>query len=78
MIALTEKQQRLAEITEMIHTASLVHDDVLDECNTRRGEQPALRVISHRTSDIVAMYIECLCHTYTFFALVMLLSLSVF
>ena len=24
----------------MIHTASLVHDDVLDESNTRRGEIP--------------------------------------
>lgn len=23
----------------MIHTASLVHDDVLDEANTRRGKQ---------------------------------------
>nr|QCI06136.1 Prenyl transferase [Dicranema revolutum] len=31
------QQRRLAEITEVIHTASLVHDDVLDECNTRRG-----------------------------------------
>eukprot|EP00891_Asterochloris_glomerata_P009761 jgi/Astpho2/9761/Aster-03738 len=30
------KHRRLAEITEMIHTASLVHDDVLDECDTRR------------------------------------------
>lgn len=29
--------QRLAEITEIIHTASLVHDDVIDECLTRRG-----------------------------------------
>nr|QCI04383.1 Prenyl transferase [Antithamnion hubbsii] len=28
---------RLAEITEIIHTASLVHDDVIDECETRRG-----------------------------------------
>lgn len=35
------KQRRLAEITEMIHTASLVHDDVLDECDTRRGEPRA-------------------------------------
>nr|QCI07136.1 Prenyl transferase [Hypnea pannosa] len=31
------EQHRLAEITEIIHTASLVHDDVVDECNTRRG-----------------------------------------
>ncbi|MEL7052831.1 MAG: solanesyl diphosphate synthase [Cyanobacteria bacterium J06634_6] len=29
--------RRLAEITEMIHTASLVHDDVVDESATRRG-----------------------------------------
>ena len=34
---LTLEQRRLAEITEMIHTASLVHDDVLDECSVRRG-----------------------------------------
>jgi geranyl diphosphate synthase len=31
------KQRRLASITEMIHTASLVHDDVLDAADTRRG-----------------------------------------
>lgn len=35
---LTERHRRLAEIIEMIHTASLVHDDVLDECDTRRGQ----------------------------------------
>ena len=34
---ITDRQRRLAEITEMIHTASLVHDDVLDDCDTRRG-----------------------------------------
>lgn len=28
---------RLAEITEIIHTASLLHDDIVDECDTRRG-----------------------------------------
>jgi len=27
----------LAEIIEMIHTASLIHDDVLDDADTRRG-----------------------------------------
>nr|QCI05216.1 Prenyl transferase [Centroceras clavulatum] len=31
------EHKRLAEITEIIHTASLVHDDVIDDCETRRG-----------------------------------------
>ncbi|PNH05603.1 Solanesyl diphosphate synthase 1 [Tetrabaena socialis] len=39
MNELTDRHLRLAEITEMIHTASLVHDDVLDECDIRRGKQ---------------------------------------
>ena len=34
---LKSRHKRLAEITEMIHTASLVHDDVVDEASTRRG-----------------------------------------
>lgn len=34
---LTVKHRRLAEIIEMIHTASLIHDDVLDESDLRRG-----------------------------------------
>lgn len=34
---ITPRHRRLAEITEMIHTASLVHDDVVDESQVRRG-----------------------------------------
>jgi len=33
---LTPRHRRLAEIAEMIHTASLVHDDVVDESQVRR------------------------------------------
>ena len=34
-------QKRLAEITEMIHTASLLHDDVIDVSSTRRSTATA-------------------------------------
>ena len=34
---LPDAQRRLAEISEMIHTASLFHDDVIDGAETRRG-----------------------------------------
>lgn len=33
---ITPRHRRLAEITEMIHTASLVHDDVVDDAELRR------------------------------------------
>lgn len=31
------RQQRIAEVAELIHVASLLHDDVLDDAATRRG-----------------------------------------
>nr|ASQ40926.1 geranyl pyrophosphate synthase 1 [Pelargonium graveolens] len=34
---LRARQMSIAEITEMIHVASLLHDDVLDDADTRRG-----------------------------------------
>lgn len=38
LLDLTTKHRRLAEIIEMIHTASLIHDDVLDDSGMRRGK----------------------------------------
>ncbi|KAG8093334.1 hypothetical protein GUJ93_ZPchr0012g20893 [Zizania palustris] len=36
---LTTEHHRLAEIIEMIHTASLIHDDVIDDSGMRRGKE---------------------------------------
>ena len=35
---LQRKQRQVSIISEMIHTASLVHDDILDKADTRRGK----------------------------------------
>lgn len=35
----TRNQYKIAVISEMIHTASLVHDDVIDEADMRRGNR---------------------------------------
>lgn len=43
-----EKQRQVAMISEMIHTASLIHDDVIDQSNYRRGK-PSVNVMwNHR------------------------------
>ena len=38
---ISSSQRRLAEITELIHTASLLHDDVIDHSVSRRSEPSA-------------------------------------
>lgn len=45
---ITPRHRRLAEITEMIHTASLVHDDVVDEADLRRGVPTIHSVFGNR------------------------------
>jgi octaprenyl-diphosphate synthase len=37
VLAINPKEERLAAIVEAIHTASLLHDDVIDRAETRRG-----------------------------------------
>ncbi|CED82684.1 Geranylgeranyl pyrophosphate synthase/Polyprenyl synthetase [Phaffia rhodozyma] len=43
-------QKRLAEITEMIHVASLLHDDVIDVSPTRRGAPSAPNLFGNKVS----------------------------
>lgn len=47
---LTTKHRRLAEIIEMIHTASLIHDDVLDESDMRRGKETVHQIYGTRVA----------------------------
>ncbi|XP_077993618.1 all trans-polyprenyl-diphosphate synthase PDSS1-like [Glandiceps talaboti] len=46
-------QYRIAMIAEMIHTASLIHDDVIDAANTRRGK-PSVNKVWGQTQAILA------------------------
>jgi hexaprenyl-diphosphate synthase len=43
-------QRRLASITEMIHVASLLHDDVIDTSPLRRGEPSAPQAFGNKLS----------------------------
>lgn len=47
---LTIKHRRLAEIIEMIHTASLIHDDVIDESDLRRGKETVHQLFGTRVA----------------------------
>lgn len=47
---ITPSQRRLAEITEMIHAASLLHDDVIDASLTRRNSPSCVSVFGNKMS----------------------------
>jgi len=49
--SILDEHKRLAEITEIIHTASLVHDDVIDNAEKRRG----INTIHHEFSNKIAI-----------------------
>ena len=51
---ITPRHRRLAEITEMIHTASLVHDDVVDESEVRRGVPTVHNLLNSNRVAILA------------------------
>lgn len=45
-----ETSIRLCAIVEMIHAASLLHDDVIDEADTRRGKPSVNALYDNKTS----------------------------
>ena len=54
---LSERHRRLAEITEMIHTASLVHDDVVDEADLRRNVETVNSLFGDRIAVLAGDFL---------------------
>jgi octaprenyl-diphosphate synthase len=46
----SEETLRLCAIVEMIHAASLLHDDVIDDATTRRGKETINALFDNKTS----------------------------
>ena len=46
-VKVTEIQRRVAAISEMIHTSSLLHDDVIDNAEIRRGKVSVNRKVRY-------------------------------
>lgn len=53
----SDKANELAAITEMLHTATLVHDDVIDESGMRRGRPTANATWNNATAVLVGDYL---------------------
>lgn len=53
----TKRHRRLAEITEMIHTASLVHDDVVDEADLRRNVETVNSLFGDRIAVLAGDFL---------------------
>ena len=52
-----ERRHVLAGVIEFIHTASLLHDDVIDHATMRRGKESANRVWGNTASVLVGDYL---------------------
>jgi octaprenyl-diphosphate synthase len=53
----TEQHHTLATIIEFIHTATLLHDDVVDESTMRRGKETANAVFGNQASVLVGDFL---------------------
>lgn len=54
---LDKKQREVAMIAEMIHSASLIHDDVIDQSDFRRGKPSVNALWSHKKVRNIVLYI---------------------
>jgi len=52
-----EHHHLMAVVIELIHTATLLHDDIVDESNTRRGKETANEVWSNAASVLVGDFL---------------------
>jgi len=52
-----DSQRRLAQISEMIHTASLFHDDVIDNADTRRNMPTVHKVFGDKMAILAGDYL---------------------
>ena len=50
-------QETVVMVSEMIHTASLVHDDVIDGADTRRGKTSVNKMFGEKMSVLAGDYI---------------------
>jgi hexaprenyl-diphosphate synthase len=56
-ISVLPSQRRLAEITELIHTASLLHDDVIDVSTTRRSQPSANTLFGNKMAVLAGDFL---------------------
>ncbi|TXG47981.1 hypothetical protein EZV62_027275 [Acer yangbiense] len=54
---LRTRHQYIAEVTEMIHVASLIHDDVFDDADTRRGVGSLSFVMGNKLAVLSANFL---------------------
>lgn len=54
---INEKQYSFQTVIETIHNASLIHDDVIDESSTRRGEKTLNLCFNNKTAILTGDYL---------------------
>ena len=59
--SIDDSVRHVALSLELLHTASLVHDDVVDESSERRGQQSVNAVYNNKLSVLVGDYILATC-----------------